>query len=291
MVAERAYIDSRVNEVLTRIGANESVLTRVGAQVKDITTKLDVYFKRVEQTEDSITQLSVTLTANKATIDKEKEEVLKSLNNELDMHKATLSQVVSDARVEFDGVRRDINALFGGTGQGFQEVKAKVESLEQEPLQFRDSGAGGGGGAKHKGFLPIKEQLPGKFGKNEDEWRRWQEDVSEYLDTMQPGLRDVLKDAEKATMEISATWLQDEAARHTTCTPVNSVHLFRALRALTEAEARMVLQGVREENGFEAWRQLHQRFGLSVAAKQGQAMCHVTRSPSPPKLRRRPGRL
>ena len=31
-----------------------------------------------------------------------------------------------------------------------------------------------------------------------------------------------------------------------------------------------------DENWFEGWRILNQRFCLSVAAKQGQVMCHLT---------------
>ena len=37
-----------------------------------------------------------------------------------------------------------------------------------------------------------------------------------------------------------------------------------------------MVQGVREENGFQAWRALHQRFGPSVAAKQGRVMCDLS---------------
>ena len=38
----------------------------------------------------------------------------------------------------------------------------------------------------------------------------------------------------------------------------------------------MVVTGVRNENSFEGWRQLHQRYGLATAAKQGQVMADVT---------------
>ena len=44
------------------------------------------------------------------------------------------------------------------------------------------------------------------------------------------------------------------------------------MKALTQGEARTVIQGVKDENGFAVWRSLHQRFGLSVAAKQGKVM-------------------
>ena len=252
----------------TRIAANENVLTNTGAQVAQIMEQMASFTERMED-------INAAMTTHKTTIDAEKAAVVQALNRELDEHKAALAQVVNEARTEFDQVRRNLSTLFGGTGKGFQEIKTKVEALETEIAQFRVHGTGGGG-AQTKGFLPIKEQLPGKFGKTEEEWRRWQEDVTEYFDTVRPGLKDVLKEAEKSKDAIDPAWLVNMANKSPVCTPDNSVHLFRALRTLTEAEARMVLQGVRDENGFEAWRQLNLRFGLSVAAKQGQAMCYVT---------------
>ena len=48
------------------------------------------------------------------------------------------------------------------------------------------------------------------------------------------------------------------------CTPIRSTtsrhHLYRALEKLVEGEAAKVVSTVAEENGFEAWRQLHLRF-------------------------------
>ena len=45
-------------------------------------------------------------------------------------------------------------------------------------------------------------------------------------------------------------------------------HLYRALEKLTDGEAAKVISTVREENGFEAWRQLHLRFEPELEAQK-----------------------
>ena len=53
-------------------------------------------------------------------------------------------------------------------------------------------------------------------------------------------------------------------------------HVHRALKILTECEAHQVVETVAGNNGFEAWKSLHMRFGQSAASKQGQVVGDVT---------------
>lgn len=207
---------------------------------------------------------------------------LQQVNEQFSIHQAALMTVINEARAEFDSLKRNLQGLYGGTGATFQEVHNKVRALEQEVQNLRTnppSGGNGGGGGGMRGFLPTKSQVPKTFGKKESDWRMWQEDVATYLDTMEPGIAAVLKRVEKATTEIDSAWLltnSDPAMVSKSCA------LHRCLRALTEDEPRMVVMGVRDEAGFEAWRLLHMRFGLATAAKQGQAMSEVMSVASKP---------
>ena len=52
--------------------------------------------------------------------------------------------------------------------------------------------------------------------------------------------------------------------------------LYRLLEHRTEGEARKVVTGVKEENGFEAWRRLHKRFEAGMGSRIGGAMQDFT---------------
>ena len=195
------------------------------------------------------------------------------VNAQFDLHKKALIDVVNHARNEFDTLRSGLTALYGGTGTTFADFKDKVDTMQRQIEELTSKGTGGL--PKARGFLPLKEQVPKTFGKNEGEWRAWQDDVSTYLDMVMDGVKDALKDAEKETKEIDTDWFAQMGQIHSTAVLTMSRDLHRALKTLTEDEARLVVQGVRAENGYEAWRLLHMRYGLSSAAKQGQVMGDV----------------
>ena len=52
----------------------------------------------------------------------------------------------------------------------------------------------------------------------------------------------------------------------------DSVQVWRALKGLTSGVARVVVQSVEGENGFEAWRRLHHQFEPKLVIKQGQVL-------------------
>ena len=74
-------------------------------------------------------------------------------------------------------------------------MRGKTPSME-----WKWHGKGGGGddggrdGRKPKGYLPLKDLVPSKLGKEVAGWRRWKEDILDFLDTQQPGMRGFLKD-------------------------------------------------------------------------------------------------
>ena len=51
--------------------------------------------------------------------------------------------------------------------------------------------------------------------------------------------------------------------------------VWRALKGLTEGEARKVVVAVKEEDGFKAWQRLHQRFEPSLTARQGLVLSEL----------------
>ena len=204
---------------------------------------------------------------------------LETVNAKFDEQQAAIMAVINGARAEFDLLKNSMQNLYGGTSVSFQEVQSKVLQLEQEVANLRNqppqsSATATSNNLKTRGFLPLKEQIPKAFGKKEADWRAWQEDATTYLDAVEPGIAVVLKDAEACQAEIDTAWILNKSALIPNIA-TKSQDLHRCLKALTEDEARMVVQGVRFENGFEAWRLLSMRYGLATAARQGQAMADV----------------
>ena len=63
----------------------------------------------------------------------------------------------------------------------------------------------------------------------------------------------------------------------------DGVNIWRALKTLTEGEAKKVVLSVKDEDGFKAWQRLHQRFEPGLSARQGLVLSELgamVRSPS-----------
>ena len=56
----------------------------------------------------------------------------------------------------------------------------------------------------------------------------------------------------------------------------DAVRVWRALKGITEGEARKVINSVKSEDGFKAWWKLHLRFEPGLAAKHGLALAEFS---------------
>ena len=128
--------------------------------------------------------------------------------------------------------------------------------------------------------------IPKTFIDKLEDWRSWHEEVEDYLDTVNPGIKRLLEfiDKEKDVVdgERDGEWM-DLRARTGHCVDVETnryeqypekvlgdkVNLWRALKKLTEGEAKKIVTSVKKEDGFRAWQKLRLRFEPSLAAKQG----------------------
>ena len=260
----------RMNTVEKRMSDLEALVGGMGAQISAIQETILGLGGSVDKVTAFSTQLGEDMAKYSMNLDVEKRTFSAEIDSEFDKHKAALATVVNEARNEILTIKTGVADLYGNTAQAFQDVKAKVELLEGE-IRSKDST----GGYKTKGFLPMKSMVPAVFGSAEEDWRKWQEDVADYMDTLRPSMRNLLKAAEKDAGPIDDSWVQSQSGVHPPEVLGDMVNVFRALKALTQGEARTVVQAVRDENGFAAWKHLHQRFGLSVAAKQGKVMCDL----------------
>ena len=117
----------------------------------------------------------------------------------------------------------------------------------------------GAGKAKEKWQLSVpKDMQPSEFTGKEEEWKRWKEEMEDYIEAVHPGMKLVLKVTTKGSEEVLNTDFQkagfnDGEWQH-------HDKLFMLLKRKTSGEARSVVMCARAENGYEAWRLLRVRF-------------------------------
>ena len=107
--------------------------------------------------------------------------------------------------------------------------------------------------------------------------RGTQDDLLDFLDCSNPGMRSFLKDVEAQTEELKDEWMHMMKDKYGAKVTEDSVQVWRALKSLTRGEARKVIMSVKNEDGFKAWQKLHMHFGPSLSAKQSMALADFKR--------------
>ena len=117
----------------------------------------------------------------------------------------------------------------------FRQVKEKVDELDST------SGNKGNSGGKFRGYIPAKALIPKAYEGAEEKWRAWQDDVMDYLDAVQPGMRELLKAVETKEGLVEEDWLAQAAHTHAAEAVSDGENLWRAIKTLTEGEAKKVV--------------------------------------------------
>ena len=172
------------------------------------------------------------------------------------------------------GVESAHAALYDAADQTISTLTRKVMDLEQRDIggMTGGKGAGGQGGGKgDKSLLHPKNMLPDKL-KGNDGWKSWKSDVEDYCEEMQPGMKHFLEESRKSkeTIGLDNLFNMDAGMWGKKAT------LYRFLKRYTEGEANQVVVSVQEENGWEAWRCLHEMFEPSMAMKNAQVSFQFT---------------
>ena len=95
-----------------------------------------------------------------------------------------------------------------------------------------------------------------------------------YFDEGKEGIKVVMEEVAYSEQEITRELLKDAAYRFPQVQGdlEQWKHLYRALEKLTEGEAAKIVSTVKDENGFEAWRQLHVRFEPELEAQKNKVL-------------------
>jgi hypothetical protein len=187
----------------------------------------------------------------------------------------TMANIMRTAQEKFD----DIDKVVKEAEKKYYEVNQKTEFLYTEANkkfiameeEMRKTGMGRhNGNNKKNGFLPDKMMIPKSFDNDVGKWRKWKDDVTKYFDEGKEGIKVVMEDVARLEQEVTREVLQEAAKNYPQVLSdlEQWKHLYRALEKLVEGEAAKVVSTVKEENGFEAWRQLHLRFEPELEAQK-----------------------
>ena len=199
------------------------------------------------------------------------------------------SGIIQAAKVEFETVKQAIDATAQGIDRTVALLISRLDSLESDVRQLKTpdhlsmadtiknltariavieaapGGSSTSGSAAARGYLPEKSMVPNIFNGEVDGWRIWRDDVSDFLDTRNSGMQ-------RLPQRVTSTRGLEENGIFGCEGSCDSVQVWRALKGLTSGVARVVVQSVEGENGFEAWWRLHHQFEPKLVIKQGQVL-------------------
>ncbi len=178
-------------------------------------------------------------------------------------------QAFNEAQKAYHGVEASYHGLNNKLEYAYKELTSRMNEM---------GGSGGGTSEKRKGYLPWKNMVPKKFAGKPEEWRSWRDDFLDYVDAVTPGVKTVLKcmkpNDELTAAEVVAEYNKEKAKFWG---QAEKVDLWRALKDLTEGEARRIVQSAPEEDGWEAWSRMVVHFEPGLACQQGVATSDLTR--------------
>jgi hypothetical protein len=190
---------------------------------------------------------------------------LQELANQLNEY---MSQNETSVRASFAAVAEEINALQTRQGsletssqEAFASARQRIEGIEE-----RGHRQGENGGKGRKNLIHPKMMTPSVLSKPE-QWKRWVGDVAEYCENIYSGMKDIMQQACKADNDIEEAWFNDTDD----CWWERADELWSLLRRYTEGEARRVVMGVANNNGWNAWRRLQQNFEPSIVIHEAHA--------------------
>jgi hypothetical protein len=181
-----------------------------------------------------------------------------------------LSRAFAQVEEEIRALQGKNAALEASSQSAFSSVRQRIEGIE-ESLRDRGRGHGDEGGKGGRSLIHPKMLNPAVLSQS-DHWRKWKGDIEEYCEHIHRGMKDIMDQSTKADGDIEEQWFNDTDD----CWWEYSDQLWSLLRRFTEGEARRVVMSVAHNNGWNAWRKLHQNFEPSIIIREAHAMAQFS---------------
>ena len=266
-----------------RITDVEKNLEKAMKEGRDRDDKLDKMMSSMEDMGGRIMDMKSTLATAMSGIQKEKEQFIDVVGVKLAQGENQIGVIIQEATKRFDEIEQgaqskfrqieeDIKEMYQRTVNSVRELEVKISNLESGP---------GGSERDGKSYLPQKSMLPRIFEDKLEEWRRWTEDVADYIDTQCKGVKELLAEVDATEDDINEKWRVERAGMYPSAA-LDHIKLYRALKKLTNGESLKVVNSVQNEDGFRAWQKLRSRFEPGLQAKRGIILMELNNMQSSP---------
>ena len=212
----------------------------------------------------------------------EVKEVIKGLNEEVQTLKSKLhiyeeqqGNMMQDMKVqvavEVKNVMEHMQEVYRQSHVAVTDLHHRLTVMEGRVKEVED--ARKTHEATKKGLIPPKNILPDKLAKTE-EWKGWKSDVEDYCEENFPGMKEMLEKVKKSETEVNELWF----GPHDDQWWARSEMLWRFLKRYTKLhiDAKKVVVGTRDDNGWEAWRKLGIQFEPNLATREAMLMAQFT---------------
>ena len=259
-----------------RVGALEDKLKNYDALVRRLEVAEEQLAELEYIKEDFGTKLKDKLNLMEANTKTASDQIVMDLKNLFNDAKNKFDSVdgqMADAKAKFDATDELMAKIYEGAQKKFEEIDTKLNAEGGHR-----GGGGGGGGHKKQGLLPDKMMIPNVYKDDVSNWRKWKEDVTKYFDEEHEGMKAVMDEVARVPVPVTKEVLEEACIKNPEAVGDKLKrwkHLYRALEKLTDGEAGKVVSTVKDENGFEAWRQLHLRFEPELEAQKNVVLTEL----------------
>ena len=189
-------------------------------------------------------------------LEEQKKVIVDYIENEFTTHKL-VHEIVEGAKAEFTSQRFNLQQVYKATMKELERMKEKVREVE-----------GKGPSERKPKFIAAKHMLPRTLDK-QDDWKLWKSEVEDYCEVVMEGTKDIMEEIRNKKevieeVDLKRFWWGIRA------------ELWRLLKKFTSGEARRIVTSVSKDNGWEAWRRLHQQYEQGSAMKEAVARSQFT---------------
>ena len=278
-------MEARLAEMEKKLEATEQKAVESMKHKKDVEDKVNRMQTAMDDTNSRVNDMRTTLATAMSSIQKEKDEFMDAVAVKLAQGENQIGVIIQEATKRFDQIEvgaqakftqleNDLKEIYQRTATSVREMEVKIANLEQH-------GAHGGGERDGRSYLPQKSMIPKVFEDKLEEWRRWTEDVSDYIDTQCKGVKELLAEIDTTEEDIDYRWREEKSGMYPPAV-LDQVKLYRALKKLTTGESLKVVNSIQNEDGFRAWQKLRLRFEPGLQAKRGIILMELNNMQSSP---------
>ena len=182
---------------------------------------------------------------------------------------------VASAEAAVLQIQEDLKTLYKTCEVSCLSLQERVAVIEASGGDGRIGGSGSGGRGG-RDYIPLKNQMPDTFDNELKVWRNWRTDLLSYVDTVTPGMKRFMIEVESMNASPSREWLQEFAKREGMPFVVeDQVKIWRVLKKTTKGEARKIVESIRDEDGYMAWREIVNNFEPAMASRQGTSLAEL----------------